>query len=147
MKKNPELLAYCGLYCGACSFKAAYDKNLREHIMTLPSQYDEYKDKPLQFCPGCRMDPGGADCEIRNCARDKSVDHCGVCDDFVCDKIADFCSDGVPHHSEILSNLYTVREIGEDAWLERQRSKWTCECGATISWYLRKCVQCDKSIH
>ena len=146
MKQNTNLLAYCGLYCGACSFKVAYDQNSKEHIIALPSQYNQYKDKPLQFCPGCRLDNDDAGCEIRNCAKEKSLDHCGDCDDFPCKKISDFNNDGVSHHAKVLKNLHTLKEIGIDKWLEAEKTKWTCECGAGISWYLKKCVKCDKSI-
>ena len=144
MKKDIGLIAYCGLYCGACSFKVTYEQKSREHIKALPSRYDEYKDQPFQSCPGCREDPEGADCEIRNCARQKSVDHCGVCHDFPCKIITDFCNDGVPHHAAVLENLQTLKDKGVDAWLKAQKVKWTCECGNALSWYLRECIKCSK---
>ena len=41
MSRNNKI-AYCGLYCGACSFKVAYDENARKHLQNMPSKYDEF---------------------------------------------------------------------------------------------------------
>jgi hypothetical protein len=38
-----SLIAYCGLYCGACSFQVAYETEDRKHIDSMPSRYDKYK--------------------------------------------------------------------------------------------------------
>jgi hypothetical protein len=32
--------------------------------------------------------------------------------------------------------------VGEAAWLAEQRARWTCPCGARLSWYLRDCPRC-----
>jgi len=74
-KEEKNLVAYCGLYCSACSFKVAYDENDKRHILEMPAHYDQYKDKPLQFCPGCKLDEQGSKCEIRNCAKNKGLNH------------------------------------------------------------------------
>ncbi len=38
-----ELIAYCGLYCGACSFKVAFEEQNREHLMRMPAKYEYLK--------------------------------------------------------------------------------------------------------
>ena len=138
-----ELIAYCGLYCGACSFKIAYEENDRVHITRMPKYYDHLKNNPLEFCPGCRLENKCGDCTIRDCGIDKETEYCSLCNNFPCDKLHRFNSDGKPHHEESISNLKLLKEIGEKKWLELMREKWTCKCGSGYSWYYVKCAKCD----
>ena len=146
MTENNNLIAYCGLYCGACSFKLANDENDRQHLSAMPSRYDKCKEIPLQFCPGCRLINQCDSCEIRDCAQDNQLSHCGLCEKFPCDKITEFNDDGVPHHAEVIENLKMLKDMGEERWLKYQERKWRCECGAKISWYVKNCFKCGKSI-
>lgn len=136
---SSELIAYCGLYCGACSFRLAFLENNRNHIEKMPSCYDHLKNDPLEYCPGCRLENKCGECKIRDCAIEKNYHHCGECSDFPCDIITKFSNDGKPHHSEVLSNLLLLNEIGEKNWLEHMEKKWLCECGAKLSWYYKSC--------
>lgn len=136
-----ELIAYCGLYCGACSFRQAYQENDRKHIEAMPSCYDHLKNNPLEYCPGCRLENNCGECKIRDCAIEKNHNHCGECSYFPCDKIITFNTDGKPHHSETLDNLKLLNEVGEKSWLEYMDKKWACsKCGARLSWYLKSCT-------
>ena len=57
MKTNDlTLLAYCGLYCGACSFKVAFQEQNRGHLFAMPQKYAEYKDSELEDCAGWMTD-------------------------------------------------------------------------------------------
>lgn len=140
-----NLLAYCGLYCGACSFKVAYEENRREHLQQMPARYDKLKDMVLEDCPGCRLENQCGNCAMRDCAREKELDHCAQCDEFPCDHVTQFNNDGAPHHGEVIENLKQLRELGEEQWLEAQKKKWTCECGSPYSWYLRACLRCGRA--
>ena len=146
MKGNSDLIAYCGLYCGACSFRVAYDENERGHLLCMPSHFDKYKNMRMQSCPGCKLDKHGSDCEIRNCAKSKKLSHCGLCSDFPCDKITEFNNDGIPHHSEVIENLTMLRDSGEEQWLRLEEQKWHCTCGAKLSWYVERCLACGKLV-
>jgi hypothetical protein len=146
MKKNINLMAFCGLYCGACSFKVAFDEKSREHIKNMPAKYDQYKNAELEFCPGCRLDSQHTDCKIRNCAKSKGLTHCGECPDFPCIILKAFNDDGMPHHAGCIPNLKTIKEKGLDSFLEGQEKYWTCSCGVKTSWYLQNCVGCKKPI-
>lgn len=137
-----ELIAFCGLYCGACSFKMAYMENDRKHIDYMPSIYDKFKNDPLEYCPGCRLENKCGECKIRDCAIEHKYDHCGECPDFPCEKITGFINDGKPHHSEAIGNLNLLNEIGEENWLKRMDEKWTCKCGTKLSWYYT-CNKCS----
>lgn len=144
MNKNHDFIAFCGLYCGACSFKVGFDENNRSHLEGIPAQYERYANRPLQFCSGCRQ---FKQCGhgFKECADQHKVAHCGLCGEFPCSRIKDFNNDGAPHHAEAITNLKRLKEIGKDAWLQEQEKRWTCDCGAKKSWYLLKCTKCQKN--
>jgi len=52
------LVAYCGLYCGACG------SYLKER------------------CPGCHENKKASWCKIRNCCSDKKISSCAECAEF-----------------------------------------------------------------
>ena len=56
--ENAELVAYCGLYCGAC----------RKYM----------SDK----CPGCRENSKATWCKIRPCCVDRDIASCADCTEF-----------------------------------------------------------------
>lgn len=140
--KNNDLAAFCGLYCGACSFKVAFDEKCSAHVKAMPSAFDEYKDQELQFCPGCRLDNQCGECDIRDCAKEKNIEHCGDCNEFPCERIKAFAEDEFPHHSHVISNLKGLKTLGTEEWLSMQDKKWRCKCGGKTSWYLDVCCAC-----
>lgn len=146
MTKDINLLAYCGLYCGACSFKVAYDEKNPQHIKNMPSKYDQYKNAKLEFCPGCRLDNQRGGCKIRNCAISKDLTNCGECIDFPCAILKEFNYDGMPHHADCIPNLIMIKGKGVDSFLDYQEKYWTCSCGAKTSWYLRNCTRCKEKL-
>lgn len=137
-----NLIAFCGLYCGACSFRVAAQDNDRGHLRNMPAKYDEYRDAPMEVCPGCRQESQDGQCAIRDCARRHGLTHCGQCCNFPCSRIRSFNDDGVPHHAAAISNLTRLAEVGEEAWLREQEQRWTCACGARLSWYRKECGLC-----
>jgi hypothetical protein len=144
-----DLIATCGLYCGACSFKLAFDENDRAHVRAMPPRYDQAKEAELETCPGCRGEAtacGVDPCKIRACARIRELTHCGLCAEFPCSVLSAFAHDGVPHHGETLGNLDGLRKVGASTWLAEQVARWTCACGARRSWYLRKCPRCGNAL-
>ncbi len=138
-----ELIAFCGLYCGACSFRLAAVENKREHITNMPAYYDHIKNNPLEYCPGCRLENKCGECKIRDCALDKNIDFCSECDQFPCSILRTFNNDGKPHHREAIENLILLKNIGENKWLDHMKAKWTCACGSKHSWYYKSC-NCKK---
>ena len=158
MEKNRSLIAYCGLYCGACSFKLTYEERQREHLNAMLTVLqnthaewcDEQRNEPIEefLCYGCRdersTDKDG--CSIYRCVKNKGLAHCGVCDEFPCAEIVSTDNDTQPHHTGIIENLKMLRELGEKQWLRIQEQRWTCECEAKRSWYLTTCLNCLKPI-
>jgi hypothetical protein len=60
--EGQNLIAFCGLYCGACSFRVAAQENDRRHLRDMPARYDQYKDAPMDICPGCRQESRDGPC-------------------------------------------------------------------------------------
>jgi hypothetical protein len=136
-----ELVAYCGLYCGACSFKLAAEEQNRLHLICMPAAYDHLKQAPLDPCPGCRLENTCGPCAIRDCARTKGIDVCRQCAEFPCARLQSFAADGKPHHAEVIKNLELLEAKGETAWLKYMNCKWTCsQCGVRRSWYYKSCT-------
>ena len=138
-----ELLAYCGLYCGACSFKLASETKDLEHLRRMPSRYDAHKLTLPEPCPGCRLENQCGPCAIRDCAISRNLDHCGQCAAFPCERLIQFNQDGAPHHAESIANLQAVKARGSGLWLEDQRQRWTCSCGSRLSWYRKECSEAE----
>jgi hypothetical protein len=134
------MIAYCGLYCGACSFRLAAQEHDRSHLAAMPSCYDAWKNAPLEPCPGCRLENACGPCAIRDCAVSEGVGSCAECGRFPCEGLEGFAADGKPHHAESIENLRLLREIGEEAWLSVMAERWTCvRCGKKKSWYRTVC--------
>jgi hypothetical protein len=58
VQTSGELVAYCGLYCGAC----------RSYL----------KEK----CPGCHANEKASWCKIRTCVSGKAISSCAACNEF-----------------------------------------------------------------
>jgi len=133
-----KYLAYCGLYCGACSSIMAYEKSKGDLNVSLETD----DDSP---CTGCRS-AEQCDCEFAVCNIAHESESCGFCPEFPCAKIIEFNNTEWPHHYVVLENLARMKEIGLDAWLEEQKKLWSCKtCGARTHWYQSKCSVCGET--
>lgn len=140
--------AVCGLYCGACyHYRASFPDGA--HLLT-----DEARGgRPLEgfTCLGCRSDrhyihPHCVDCDLRDCADARGLLHCGLCDDFSCEKLQAFQFDGRKHHRDIVANLTRLRDVGLERWLDEQAERWRCTCGQPFSWYEQVCAKCGAAL-
>ena len=143
-----RLLGVCGLYCGACyHYRASFYEFER-----LSGEAARRGRAPEGFtCQGCRsgklyIHPGCAQCEIRACADEKGIVHCGLCTEFPCDRIRAFQGDGRVHHRDIVVELNNLGEKGADKWLAAQAQRWKCECGESYTWYEETCNNCGKPL-
>jgi hypothetical protein len=142
---NPRLLlAACGLYCGACYH---YRASLPEGKHLLEEEFRRGRKLEGFTCRGCRSDeryvhPDCSQCRIRACADEKSLEHCGLCREFPCDRLQVFQSDGRIHHRDVLVHLDDLKAKGPDRWLTEQAQRWTCGCGTGFSWYEAFCHCC-----
>ena len=138
--------SYCGLYCGSCPFLMA---SRRDELDVIAERLE--KDKKELFCEGCKGEQVSVFCKkcgIKQCALDHQVEFCFECDEYPCEKLQNFKNDDHPHHSVILKNLDSLKELGLEKWLELQQKLWSCQkCGTPFSWYDEKCQECGSELY
>lgn len=97
---DEALIAMCGAYCGACSWRERTG------------------------CPGCRAvagKPFWGECRMAGCAIGRGLEHCGLCMEVPCAMLREAFAD--PEHGdggERLSNLRAWAK-GERTYLELRR--------------------------
>jgi predicted amidophosphoribosyltransferase len=144
-----QLLAACGLYCGACYH---YRASFAEGAYLLERAAAQGKDLNQFTCQGCRSDrlyihAGCSNCELRACSESRGYRHCGECPEAPCSRLQAFQHDGHVHHLPILASLDDLNRLGPDAWLEEQQVRWQCSaCGAAFSWYDSACPNCGQAV-
>jgi hypothetical protein len=145
LKKEENLVGYCGLYCGDCHGLNGripdLARDLREELRK--SRYDKFagflsqssfgKDfKNYDECykvlgamvkfrcrKGCRNGGGNPACKIRKCSQDKGFEGCWTCREFEkCEKL-DFL---VPVHGDAhKKNLRRIKKNGLKPFVEGKR--------------------------
>lgn len=88
------ILSYCGMRCDLC---LAFEPNVNAHPENRQvlsdgwHQYFGFRIPPEEiFCEGCQgaiSQTLDAECPVRPCAIDRQLDHCALCDDYICDKL------------------------------------------------------------
>jgi hypothetical protein len=95
---NPNLIAYCGLYCGACG---AYLKGK---------------------CPGCKLNEKATWCQVRACNREYEYASCADCKQVTqfadCRKLNNFVSKifALLFHSDRPGCLAMIRQKGYEGY-------------------------------
>ena len=118
-KYSPALAGICGLFCGTCpSFPEECEGCL--------------SGKVAEKCLDCRMG-------FRKCAGEKGVTRCYECLDFPCKRLEDFIPihvvNGIVHHENVIKDLFLMKEIGVQHWVDKQTEEHTCTvCGQLIPW-------------
>ncbi|MDD5247346.1 MAG: DUF3795 domain-containing protein [Rhodocyclaceae bacterium] len=96
IEPNAELVACCGLYCGACRF------------------YLTGK------CNGCRENSKASWCKVRACCMAKRIDTCAACAEFpeprACPKFNNFMSRlfGLVFRSDRAACIAQIKRLGRD---------------------------------
>ena len=149
--KNENLVASCGLYCGACSIYLATQENTEQRIASIQKQFGSVPIKLSRedmLCDGClsggRLASFCRNCATRECATDKTkTRRCSECAEFPCSQITGFNNSGMLHHAEVLENLRQLRTIGIKKWAKHEEDRWRCpKCQTTIAWYDPECLKC-----
>jgi hypothetical protein len=128
-KMEKWCISVCGLNCAVCDMYQAGHGNekLRDEIVEWFRKERNETVKPEQVrCEGCYgplESHWSSDCKMMLCAKEKGVQHCFQCEDFMCKKLEDFGSDGIPHHKRTVENLKKMKEIGLEAWIRTQERK------------------------
>ena len=148
-KRSPEvitatMIAPCGMNCGICSgfLREAQEKNV---------------------CPGCNGDDVGkpqscVSCRIKNCPELDGTEpagtgaalaeqvFCFTCAKFPCTRMRQLDKRyRTKYGMSMLENLATIRDLGLDEFVARERIRWTCPgCGGVICVHRTECVYCGK---
>ena len=98
--------AYCGLICQTCPLYLATRQENTEEKIRMRSRIVElckehyginYKLEDITDCDGCRTEGGrlfsaSMNCPIRKCAREKGLENCAYCTNYVCELLEAFFS-------------------------------------------------------
>lgn len=108
-----KMIAFCGLVCTECpAFLATMNDSDEERKKTAEtwSKQFGFDLKPEDInCRGCLE--VGEDifghckvCEIRKCGQEKELENCAHCDEYGCDKLANFIA-AIPHAKDNLDKI------------------------------------------
>ena len=109
------IIAKCGIACHECDSYIATVNNDLEAIKKLAGDFAESFGKEIDYndlwCEGCQTLTGRLSgycrniCEIRRCAFTKEVDNCAECDDYLCEILEKFFTQGesVPEFNTVIS--------------------------------------------
>ena len=124
-----NMLAPCGIDCTVCYAHVGMRKSGQ--------------------CPGCMQDGAGKPnhcekCRIKACVGEKGLTHCYSCPDFPCKLIKSLeRSYNKRYNVSLVANSEAAREDGAEAFLERDRARWTCrDCGGAFSLHDNVCSDC-----
>jgi len=125
-----RLIAPCGMNCALCSGYLRAKKQ----------------------CPGCRAADDGkpsycVHCQISTCERlaKGELAFCGSdCDAFPCKRLKQLDKRyRAKYGMSMLDNLETIREIGVDKFVAKEKTRWTCpECGSLLCVHKTGCLTC-----
>ncbi|MDQ5987145.1 MAG: hypothetical protein CSYNP_02882 [Syntrophus sp. SKADARSKE-3] len=156
--KNRELMAPCGLYCGACGvYIATRDKN--EKFRSVMGNL--YGTKPEDTaCLGCMQpDPPRllysycSSCELRSCIKSKGFYSCHQCDQWPCTLVENF---GYATGIRVMKRAIPiwrakVAEYGDEQgsveWARAECKRYHCpSCGAPLFRGAKTCRACKTSV-
>ena len=130
------MIAPCGLDCSLCK-RALWREN------ACPGCLGPDENKP-DFCLN--------GCTIINCAKLKEGGYrfCDECADYPCEACQErenrYMSQ-YPARESPAENISDIRKLGMDAFLIKQREKWSCkECGGVICVHTGICGGCGKAV-
>ena len=154
------MIACCGIFCDACSFRVPCLDRDRRHLLPMPEKYREAKTAPVETgeippCPGCGKEEDGecGPCDIKTCFTEKAEQNpswqtCADCAQFPCRILGDFESDGIPHHRQGVETLRAIRRQGWEFVRRELEKRYTCPaCGKRLSWYMTDCPDCQGEGH
>lgn len=138
--------AYCGLYCGACLIFIKTENGtiaeLAAEMNMSPEELSCYGYKSEKTSPWC------SNCALKTCAREKKLEFCNLCNNYVCNDLQGFIDDPeYPYHLVVQKNLNAIAKNGLEAWLSAQDKRWRCSaCGEKTAWKEEQCRSCGAKV-
>lgn len=126
-ESETSLVAAYGIYCGHCGDYLAHvndDEDLRKKVAAEICQQLNIDVTPEQVgCLGCWGEihtqwAASLGCQVRRCAEQRGLLSCALCDEFPCEEL----DRQIGQDSQSRGNLYRIREVGLDAWLNEVKS-------------------------
>lgn len=156
--KNRDLMAPCGLYCGACGVYIATRDGNDKFKTVMGNLYGTRPEDTV--CLGCmQADPPKAiygyckSCRIRDCVRSKGFYSCHQCNDWPCDHINRFgFATGVRVMKRTIPLWRTkVAELGDEAgsvaWARSECERYHCPfCGKAVFRGAQRCRFCKEPL-
>ncbi len=111
-----RMIAYCGLNCAECAAFLATREDDDEKRKQVAEQWSKeyhaaFKPEDIN-CDGCskkgRLFSYCSSCQIRQCGREKEVKNCAYCNDYPCQRLADFFQVA----PQCKTNLDEIRKLG-----------------------------------
>ncbi|MGC1404967.1 MAG: DUF3795 domain-containing protein [Thermodesulfobacteriota bacterium] len=156
--RNKDLMAPCGLYCGACG---VYISNRDGNEKFKAVMGNLYGTKPEETeCLGC-MQPDSpkkiykfcGTCPIRDCVRSKSYYSCHQCAEWPCSKTENF---GFATGKRVMKRTIPVwrakvaelgHEKGSVEWARQELERYHCpNCGNPLFRGAQQCRACKKPV-
>ncbi len=125
-RTRPDMLGYCGIYCGRCDIHVACktgDTAGQQAIADWINEHHGAKCTAEEIrCSGCKGpldEHWSVSCKVRLCASERGVTTCVDCGEYPgCDTLETFYRGG--DYESARKTLERIREIGLNAWLEEQ---------------------------
>jgi len=156
--KDKNLMAPCGLYCGACGvYIATRDKN--EKFKEIMGNLYGTKAEDTE-CYGCmQSEPAKklygycTTCAIRNCVRVKGYYSCHQCGQWPCSTIENF---GIATGVQVMKRTIPiwcakVAELGDEKgsveWARAELERYHCHaCGKPLFRGAKRCRACKEDV-
>jgi hypothetical protein len=135
MAEQLEFVTYCGLYCGLCAARGRIPQRAAalQEAMTeegwpfwgadIPGFAEFWRFlKGLHAdggCPGCRAGGGPPFCQIRHCARQRSLELCSQCPDFPCPRLEALNA----IYPTLIADNRRLQAVGLEQWLSEQEER------------------------
>jgi len=155
---NKDLMAPCGLYCGACGIYIA-NRDGNEKFRTIMANL--YGTKPEETtCAGCmQTEPAKnlygycQECPIRNCVKSKGYYSCHQCSEWPCHMIEKFpLATGVKVMKRTIPLWRKkVAELGDEKgsveWAREECRRYHCpHCGEPLFRGAQRCRSCKEPV-
>lgn len=130
-----EMIAPCGLNCALCG-QALKEEN------PCPGCLGPDENKPAYCSSVCKI----VACEKRRRLPDV---YCDGCPAYPCEQVMEKemrYANAYPMVESPIGNLAYIRTKGMDAFLERERARWTCPaCGGVVCVHTGLCAGCGRA--
>ncbi len=134
---NEDLVAPCGLNCGACSGYLAYSRGIPK------------RRGAISHCKGCRARNKRCAYLKDRCERIASGQFCYTCERFPCTRLQKIDRRYREHYSlSLIENLKRIEEVGLSAFVTGEIARHRCDrCGGIICIHNGKCYDCEVIEH